>query len=62
MLKYLFRHFLENYMKQKNCHTDGDGAVRHIKSRPVQITDIKVKKINNLAETDSVYEVTHRTA
>ena len=44
-------------MKHKNSDTDGNRAVRDIKSRPVIIADVKIQKINNLSESDSVDQI-----
>jgi len=45
-------------MKQKNYNSDRNSAVGNIKRRPVQISCVKIKKINHYTQTNSVYQIT----
>ena len=49
-------------MKYENSYSDGDCAVGNIKSRPVQVSYVEIKKINNLAESYSIDQVACRAA
>jgi len=44
-------------MKNINSYPYGNGRISNIKGRPVPLAYIKIKKINNLSQTDSIYQV-----
>ena len=62
VLKVLFRQLLKDEMKDENDHTDGYGAVRNIKGRPVKIADIEIQKIHHLPHSDPVNQISQRPA
>ena len=41
-------------MKHKNSDADRDRTVSHIKRRPVVVADIKIQKIYDLSEPNSI--------
>ena len=44
-------------MIYKNSDSDGDSAVRDIKSRPVMVSYVKIQKIDYLSKTEPVNQV-----
>lgn len=49
-------------MKQKERNANRDGGIRDIECRPMELPDIKVKKINDLSQAEAVDHVPDRTA
>ena len=49
-------------MKYKNSDSNSYCAICDIKSRPVVAADVKVQKINDLSESNSVNQITYGTA
>ena len=55
-------HFLKKKMKYKNSDADANGTICNIKSWPVVVMYVKVKKINDLSKPNSVNQVTYGAA
>ena len=49
-------------MKYKNSDADSNGTICNIKSWPVVVIYVKVKKINDLSKPNSVNQVTYGAA
>ena len=49
-------------MEQKYTYSNGDRAVGDIECRPMQVADIKIKKIDNDSKTNSIDQVANGTS
>jgi hypothetical protein len=44
-------------MEYENKNTDGNPAVGDIKGRPMEIAEVKVKKVHNISKSDPIDQI-----
>ena len=60
--KELLRQFLKHQMEYENKNTDGNSTVGDVKGRPVEIAEVKVKKVDNISKSDPVDQISDGAA